>query len=169
MPETARVFQAPRMSLFAGTARELMSPSPVSIRSDASVRDLIVLLTDKGIAAAPVIDAAGHPVGVVSRADVMAHDRESSAGLARGPAQFTDSPHERGEPIGDRGAESRIRDIMTPAVFSVRPETPAARVVEEMVALNVHRLFVIDDTGVLVGVVDALDVLRHLQKESMES
>ena len=40
---------------------------------------------------------------------------------------------------------------------------PAAKVVEEMLALKVHRLFVVDEPGVLVGVVSALDVLRNLR------
>ena len=54
---------------------------------------------------------------------------------------------------------------MTPAVFSVTPQTPASKVVAEMLALHVHRLFVVDNTGVLVGVITALDVLRHLDLE----
>jgi CBS-domain-containing membrane protein len=51
---------------------------------------------------------------------------------------------------------------MTPTVFSVAPETPAREVVERMWALMVHRLFVADDRGVLVGVISALDV-RHVR------
>ena len=31
-----------------------------------------------------------------------------------------------------------------------------------MCELNVHRLFVVDRNGILVGVIIALDVLRHL-------
>ena len=56
----------------------------------------------------------------------------------------------------------RVRDIMTPVVFSVTPETPARKVVEDMLALKVHRLFVVSSDGVLIGVVSALDVLKHL-------
>jgi CBS domain-containing protein len=52
--------------------------------------------------------------------------------------------------------------MMTPTVFTVRLEAPAAQVVEDMLALRVHRLFVVDDDGVLVGVITATDVLRHL-------
>jgi CBS domain-containing protein len=51
---------------------------------------------------------------------------------------------------------------MTPAVFCVHTDTPAAKVVDKMLALNVRRLFVVDDDGVLVGVVSAFDVLRGL-------
>jgi CBS domain-containing protein len=52
--------------------------------------------------------------------------------------------------------------MMTPAVFSVLPSTPAARVIADMVALKVHQIYVVDDGGVLIGVISALDVLRHL-------
>jgi CBS domain-containing protein len=53
---------------------------------------------------------------------------------------------------------------MTPAVFSISADAPAARVVEELLALNVHRLFVVEGEGVLVGVITAADVLRHLEE-----
>ena len=58
---------------------------------------------------------------------------------------------------------SRVRDLMTPAFFCVSPETPAAKVIGDLVALNVHRLFVVDDRSVLVGVISSQDVLRHLR------
>jgi CBS-domain-containing membrane protein len=57
-----------------------------------------------------------------------------------------------------------VRDIMTPVVFSVAPDCPVQRVVRDMLALRVHRLFVVDSSGVLVGVVSAMDVLRHLDE-----
>ena len=54
------------------------------------------------------------------------------------------------------------RDVMTPAVCAVRPETAARDVIEEMLLLHVHRLFVTDRDGVLVGVIAMTDVLRRL-------
>jgi CBS-domain-containing membrane protein len=51
---------------------------------------------------------------------------------------------------------------MTEGVFSVQESTPARSVVSQMVALNVHHLFVVDGTGVVVGVIGTLDVLRKL-------
>jgi CBS-domain-containing membrane protein len=46
----------------------------------------------------------------------------------------------------------------------VTPSTPAGSVIEQLLALNVHHLFVIDATGVLVGVIGATDVLWHLHE-----
>ena len=54
---------------------------------------------------------------------------------------------------------------MTPVVFSVGPDSPAKKVVDDMLAMKVHRLFVIDRNSVLVSVISALDVLKRLRTE----
>jgi CBS domain-containing protein len=134
------------LALGTETAADLMTPNPVSIQEDAPLSELLALLSERGPGAAPVIDEAGHPVGVATHADLVIHERER-----------------RRAGLGESNADpSRVRDIMTPAVFSVSPQVSVAKVVEEMQALGVHRLFVVDGNGVLVGTISALDVLRHL-------
>src|SRR5436853_4287411 len=64
------------MILRALTAAELMSPNPVSLRDTATVPEAMALLVDQGFSGAPVIDAAGRPVGVVTQTDLLIHDRE---------------------------------------------------------------------------------------------
>jgi CBS domain-containing protein len=154
------------LTLHAETAADLMMSNPVSIREDASVHEAIVLFTKKGFSAAPVIDAAGRPVGVVSLSDVIIHDRakmEWGSG-ARDRFKFEDPANgeRHSAPKLSDHETTRISELMTPAVFSVSPDTAAAKIIEEMLALKVHRLFVVDADGVLVGVISALDVLRHL-------
>src|SRR5262249_12966522 len=68
--------RTPRMILEATKAKELMWPEPVSIAETTTARDGVALLVDKAFSAAPVIDHAGRPVGVLSRADILVHDRE---------------------------------------------------------------------------------------------
>ena len=138
--------------LRAETAAELMTPNPVSVRDTATVAEAVALLTDKGFSGAPVIDEAGRPIGVLSRADIITHDREGARLGISDTRPGTRAP-------------TRVRDLMTPAVFSVTPQTPASKVIAEMLALHVHRLFVVDNSGVLVGVITALDVLRHLEPD----
>jgi CBS domain-containing protein len=132
-------------------AAEMMTPNPVSIRESATVREAVELLTRREISGAPVIDEAGRPVGVISRGDVLVHDREAVDDVAD----------------GDERGGTRVRDIMTPVVFCVSPDAPASRVVREMVELKVHRLFVVDDLGTLVGVITVLDVLRQMTVSSV--
>jgi CBS domain-containing protein len=163
------VLVPPRLTLQAQTAADLMSPNPLSVRGDASVHEAIALLTDKGIGAAPVIDGAGRPIGVLSRTDVLIHDREKVEHVPAVPEYYNHAeltgrgkgPPPAGVPA-ERGDRTLVRDIMTPVVFSVPPDAPAARVVRDLLAFKVHRLFVVDAAGVLVGVISAMDVLRHL-------
>jgi CBS domain-containing protein len=158
-----------RLILWAETAADLMTPNPVSIGADASVKEAAAFLADKGFSAAPVIDAGGRTVGVVSQADIVIHDREKVDYL---PTNFDRRvpATSAGEALGsgfqvENVDRTRVRDIMTPAVFSVAPNTPVRKVVEQILALKIHRLFVIGKDGVLVGVISTLDVLRYLRPE----
>jgi CBS domain-containing protein len=160
-----------RLVLKAETAADLMTPNPVSIHQRATVREAAALLTDREISAVPVIDDAGRPVGVLSRADIVRHNRETALYLPPGPECYEAEPRlASGEVLGsgfqvETMDATAVGDIMTPTVISVTPEEPAIRVVAEMLAFKVHRLFVVDDTGVLVGVISAFDVLRKLRTE----
>jgi CBS domain-containing protein len=151
------------LRLRARTAAELMADNPVSLRADATAAEALRLFTTKGITAAPVIDDAGHPIGVLSRSDLLVHQRETAARPPADAAYFQDANLEAASRTAyDTGLRTTVADLMTPAVFAVSPDAPARRVVEEMLALRVHRLFVVDESGFLVGVISAMDILRNL-------
>jgi len=160
---TATVKRERPLTLKAATAAELMHPNPVSIRADALLREAIDLLVRRGLTAAPVIGEAGRPIGVISQSDLLIREHNArrkgtpdfyaDADLAAGPFEFD---------VEDAGDTPKVTDLMTPVVFGVRPEATARTVIAEMLRLRVHRLFVIDGDGVLVGVVSMTDVLRHL-------
>lgn len=155
----------PVMVLDAGTAEDLMTPNPISIHAAASVQEATALLTDRGFSACPVIDDAGRPVGVLSRSDLLVHQRERGASAPLNDLTDWDMPptHRAREGFGVEVVDpARVRDIMTPVVFTVLLDTPSVQVVEQMLALKVHHLFVVDDDRALVGVISPLDVLRHL-------
>src|SRR5262245_30361498 len=124
------------------SASDLMTESPYSIRSTATDNEAIRFFTEKGISGAAVIGESGRAVGVLSCTDLLIHRKESTAATEASPTLVT--------------------EIMTPAVFNVRSDTPARQVAEQMIALNVHRLFVADRSDVVVGVISALDVVRSL-------
>lgn len=156
------------LRLDAATAADLMAPNPISLRVNANVKEALALFTDKSISAAPVIDDAGHPVGVLSRTDLLVHDREQPRHVGHAPAYFFEQETRGGHKIPeDFQIEdvdgTMVGDLMTPAIFSVSPDTPAARVISEMIGLHVHRLFVVDGSGTLIGVISTMDVLKKLR------
>jgi CBS domain-containing protein len=138
------------MTLGARTAADLMTPNPLSIRSDAKVAEAAAFLASRAISAAPVIDEAGRPIGVVSSTDILVHK-------ARRACRSASS-------AGDTAYFFSVADVMTPVIFCIRFETEATRVVEKMLGLKVRRLFVVDDDGVLIGVISTFDVLRRLRR-----
>src|SRR5438552_2327638 len=79
------------LSLRAETAEELMTANPLSIRDVATVREAVAFLIDHGISAAPVIDQAGQPVGVLSRSDLIVHEREKGVSPAPVPSYYDQS------------------------------------------------------------------------------
>jgi CBS domain-containing protein len=163
---TERVIR--KLTLHAKTAADLMTEDVVSIDQSARLHSAVATLVDRKFSAAPVIDEAGRPIGVLSMTDVVIHDRNTVAYARPVPEYYLKSDLQ--ETIGgtgdgfqvEVGDRTPIRDLMTPVVFSVRPDTPARQVIEEMLHLRVHRLFVIDEDGVLVGVVSMSDVMRRL-------
>ena len=164
-PEHAKA--APEMALDARTAADLMTPNPMSIRRSATVSEAAAFLSVRGISAAPVIDEAGRPVGVVSRTDLLQHQGQKAVYLVGSPEYYERPERPVFSEDGSRGAatgRATVGDVMTPVVFCVRPETPAAKVVEKMLALKVRRLFVVDGDGVLTGVISTFDVLGKLRR-----
>jgi CBS domain-containing protein len=148
MASTPTVPRAARLTLDAVRAADLMTPNPMSIRAEVTVPEAVAWLTQKGFSAAPVIDESGRPIGVVSRADILVHERER---LRTASLLLAD--------------DAIVGDIMTPAVFSVTSHTPVEQVVEQLLTLNVHQLYVVDEDQFLIGVISAHDVLRHLHPE----
>lgn len=156
---------SPRLALHAETAADLMSENPVSLRRDATVAEALALLLDRDISAAPVIDDAGRPLGVVSATDIMVHEREASlpAGVRAqlaAPGRLSrrlnrDAQFEYADP-------TTVEELMTPSVFAVPLHATAAEVVAAMLRAQAHRLFVEDEFGTLVGAISTTDILRKL-------
>jgi CBS-domain-containing membrane protein len=141
---------ANRPTGLSSSAADVMTRNPFSIHHDATVREAASALTAKGVSAAPIIDDAGRPIGVVSRADIVRHGR-------------------MGESSQREWGDAAVKDIMTAAVYFVRPDTPVSNVIDDLLDCKVHRLFVVDDDHVLVGVISTTDVLRHLRPDRAQS
>jgi CBS domain-containing protein len=156
------------LTLKARTAADLMTDHVISIPEVAPLHEAIAVLTDRGFSGAPVINEAGRPVGVISASDILIHDRNAPAYAKPMPEYYTRSDLRAaiGEDVGGFQVEAvdrtKVRDVMTPVVFSIRPDAPARQVIEELLNLGVHRLFVIDRDDVLVGVIAMSDILRRL-------
>jgi CBS domain-containing protein len=109
----------------------------ITIRSDATVAELVRGLRDAGIGAMVVSDDGWHVDGIVSERDVV-------RGLA-----------ERGVGIMDE----RISGVMTRVVATCSPHDTVKQVMSVMTLRHVRHLPVVED-GVLRGIVSIGDVVK---------
>jgi CBS domain-containing protein len=159
-----------QMVLGTSTAKDLMTPNPMSIREGATVSEAAAFLACKCISAAPVIDEAGRPVGVVSSTDILIHFGQGSVHRCLSPAYLELPKGSAFSKVGFRveaTCHCSVRDVMTPGIFCVRPGTPAGKLIEKMMAQKVRRLFVVDGDDVLIGVVSAFDVVGKLRQSCL--
>ena len=110
--------------------------------------------------------AEGLPVEAKARARKAKHDQREQHSRVKGvrAARVAAEPNLLSQE--DRCEGVRARDIMTPVLFSVSPATPTIKVIEQLLALHVKQLFVVDDGGALVGSISALDILRKLEPDT---
>jgi CBS domain-containing protein len=122
---------------------ELMVSDVKAIASDMTVVDAVALMTEHHISALPVVDARSRLLGVVSNTDIIQAAAEATDSKARD--QLFESTH--------------VRDLMTPRPATVSPDTDVKEAAQQMLYLEVHRLFV-EEGGKLVGVISQSDIVR---------
>lgn len=153
-------------------ARDVMNSEVVTVRDDMTVEEVASLLVDHEISGAPVEDAAGRLVGVVSVTDIamaaaeggrFAQDRSSNPGwYVRGWEDKLDP-----EEMRDLHVENEdllVREIMTSAIYSVSEDTPVSKIAETMIDSHIHRLLVTRGHQV-VGIIGTSDLLGLLVDE----
>jgi CBS domain-containing protein len=160
------------------TAADLMSPDVLTVPEEMPVRDLAAFLMDHEITGAPVVDAGGRLVGVVSVvdiADLAAGEEEDDDEAATGGSLQgffgrgfdAVSPGELAElgPFEGAEGEMRVGEIMNPDVYSVPEDATVSQVASTLLNNHVHRLLVIEE-GRVLGIITTSDLLGLLVEES---
>jgi CBS domain-containing protein len=143
-------------------AADVMTPDVFTVTPDMEVQKLAMLLSEKGISGAPVVDSDGRMIGIVSEGDLLHRaeiDTERPAGprpswwlddFASGVAR--DYVRSHGRTVGD---------IMTRDVASVGEDTSLADIATLLETRRVKRVPVMRD-GSIVGIVSRSNLVRAL-------
>jgi CBS-domain-containing membrane protein len=135
------------------TVREVMTPTPVTVRPSTTVGELKALFEAHDFNAFPVVDEAGALCGMVSKLDFLRMFR---------PARRRWLPDLRAV-----WAE-RVGDIMSAGLIAVEPGDAVVVAVDLMVETKLRTLPVVERRGgkpVLVGILSRKDLLRCLTIE----
>jgi len=139
-------------------ASEIMTRNVVTVSPDTSVPELVNLLLSRNISGAPVVDAAGMLVGVVTEGDLVRR-AELGTEKKRGGwlSFFTGTATMAQEYV--RSHATKVSDIMSAGVVAVERDTPLAEIADLMEDKHIRRVPVVD-AGKVIGIVSRANLLR---------
>ncbi len=141
--------------------RDVMTRQVVSVREDASFKEMAAMLRRTRISAFPVIDSADRVIGVVSEADLLVKE----AVQATGTSFIAALRHIREE---DKASGVTAVALMTRPAITIGPDAPVAEAARIMYDRRVKRLPVVDAVGRLLGIVSRADVLAVFSRPDEE-
>ena len=133
-----------REAAAVASATEVMGRAQVSVTADATLTAVHALLKEKGAHAAPVVDAEGKLIGVVTEGDIDRFQASSGAGHQ---AQVT------------AGA------IMTKVAHALPEGAPLAYAFGLLAACGLREAPVVKEDGQVIGMVTATDLLRWVARD----
>ncbi len=140
--------------------REVMTRDVATVHPETPLRDAVELLVDKNYRALPVVDAQNRVVGIVSNDDLV----ERSGLRLRLDMLGTLTPESLAKELEALEEGKTVADVMTREVVTASPETTLAEAAHVMVTRQLKRLPVVDQQGVLLGMISRLDILRTLSE-----
>jgi predicted transcriptional regulator len=143
-------------------AADLMSRKVVVIPQEMSLRAAARLLSGAQVSGAPVVDADGCCVGVLSTTDFMLWtERGAKPGPAR-PDTAEDICSEWQVVDYEEIPVDRVDRFMTADPVTVSVATPIRELARNMLDAHIHRLIVVDEFCKPVGIVSSTDILAAI-------
>ena len=145
------------------TARDIMTPDPVTISPDASVGEAVRILLERHFNGLPVVDENGVLVGIICQSDLVAQQKKLEM-----PSIF--SLLDGFIPMfGWKEAEQDFKKMtaltvgqaMTASPLTVGPDADLESVATMMLKSKHYTLPVVEE-GRLVGIIGKEDILRTL-------
>jgi CBS domain-containing protein len=143
------------------TVRDVMTRRVVSVREDASFKEMADMLRRTRISAFPVIDRANRVIGLVSAADLLVKE----AVQATGTSLVAALRHVREE---DKAKGVTAADLMTRPAITIGPDAAVTEAARIMYDRRIKRLPVVDAAGRLLGIVSRTDVLAVFSRPDDE-
>lgn len=138
----------------------VMREEIVTVPRTAPVAEVVTLLLERGLRSAPVVDAAGRLVGIITDGDLLRR-----AGLMTRIGLQKELPADQVHALLAALRQSSLTagEIMTTPVISVRSDEPVRNAVAQMVRHDLKRLPVINEDGRLLGMVSRIDIFRMVE------
>ena len=135
--------------------KDVMATKVVTVRENASYKEILTAMGRFRISACPVLDSAGQVIGVVSEADLL--PKEIGQEPFSGPGRLLRSSGRHGELA--KAAALTAAELMSTPPITIGPEASVTEAARQMHERGVKRLPVVNEAGRLIGIVSRIDVL----------
>lgn len=148
-------------------AKDIMNKQVITVKEDMSIKALADLFVKKNIGGAPVVDADGKLIGMVTEGDLVSQDAQvhfpTYVHLLDGFFYFP-STVARFEKDFKHALGRVVKDVMTTDVFTAHEDASIEDMATWMVDKDISRLPILDKDGKLIGMVTKHDVVRAISK-----
>ncbi|MCS6801192.1 MAG: CBS domain-containing protein [Chloroflexota bacterium] len=146
---------------------ELMDRQPLTARPETPVRELARRMYETRRSSVPIVDEAGHVVGIVTMTDLVA--RNANLHFPRyiqllDSIIYLESTKEYEEELR-RILASTAGELMTAPARTVRLGSDAGDAAAELFEQKITALPVVDDAGRLVGLLSQYEFLKLIAEE----
>jgi CBS domain-containing protein len=142
-------------------AMDVMTTEVISVDPGTTVQALATLLAERGISGAPVVNAGGRLVGIISEGDLLHRAEIGSARRHRVRRRSWWLDHFASDLARDyvKSHGRTVKDIMTRDVVTVTEDTELAEVAALLEAKRVKRVPVMREDKV-VGIISRANIVR---------
>lgn len=148
-------------------AKDIMSTKVITIREDASVKELADLFLTEDVSGVPVVNAQGDLIGIVSEGDLIIKDARihypTYVHLLDSYIYFPGSLG-RFRKEFKKALGALVRDIMTSEVVTANGETNIEDIATLMVDKNISRVPIMGEGRKIVGIITKHDIVRSISK-----
>lgn len=127
--------------------RDRMSAPAITISPDTPFQEAVKLMREKGFRRLPVVGKGGHLVGIISERDLLHASPSPASSLSIWEMNYL-------------LWKIQISELMSKNVIGVGSDTPIEEAAQLMVANKIGGLPVINDAGVVMGVITETDIFK---------
>ena len=131
--------------------KDVMTQPVILVKKDEPLGAAAAKMVKAGLKRMPVVDNSGKLAGMLSRLDILKQVADAPSNVP--PSHFP------------AGAVRTVGDVMRTDIPAVRLDENLASIVEKFVTGDTHRLVVINEDGLAVGLIANSDVVARVQPE----
>ncbi len=141
-----------------------MTETVITVHPETPLRDLAQIFLDNNISGVPVVDENRKVLGIATESDLIFHSKRLKVPTVLTILDsfiFLDSPEKMEKELRKIAAAS-VSDIYSSPPITITPDTPLDEIATLMTERQIHTLPVLDESGVMIGVVGKNDIIRTI-------